>query len=111
MNLPTTLPTLLGLAWLLPLASFVFVLFFGKYVGKHGKGASYIASGAIIGAFVCSAISLCGWLGEHPLVSAHHSSGEHAVGQAFPPAGAKLDSADMNVSPTNSPFQLANFAS
>jgi hypothetical protein len=52
MNLASTLPTLLGLAWLLPLASFVLIVFFGKYMGKHGKGASYVAAGAIITAFV-----------------------------------------------------------
>lgn len=74
MNLSSTLPTLLGIAWLLPLASFVLILFFGKHMGSHGKGASYVACGAIIGAFVLSAVSLCGWLSEHPLSAAHHDA-------------------------------------
>ena len=43
MNLATSLPTLLGLAWLLPLASFVLIVFFGPRMGKHGKGAAYLA--------------------------------------------------------------------
>src|SRR5690242_6642700 len=74
MNLSSTLPTLLGIAWLLPLASFVLILFFGKHMGSHGKGAPFVACGAIIGAFLLSAVSLCGWLGEHPLSAAHHEA-------------------------------------
>lgn len=84
MNLETALPTLLGIAWLLPLASFVLILFFGRHMGKHGKGASYVACAAIMTACVLSLISLCGWLGEHPLASGHgaeeHSSAEHHSG-------------------------------
>ncbi len=80
MNLSSTLPTLLGIAWLLPLASFVLILFFGKHMGSHGKGASYVACAAIIGAFLLSAISLVGWLGEHPFVgcSARSCNGRRA---------------------------------
>ena len=36
-TLTTLLPTLLGLAWLLPLASFVLIVFFGKRMGHGGK--------------------------------------------------------------------------
>ncbi|HEY2882878.1 MAG TPA: NADH-quinone oxidoreductase subunit L, partial [Pirellulales bacterium] len=79
MNLASTLPTLLGIAWLLPLASFVMILFFGKYMGHHGKGAAYLAAGAIITAFVLSAISLAGWISQHPLTSAHHGETEVAA--------------------------------
>src|SRR5688572_10929665 len=76
MNLSTALPTLLGLAWLAPLAAFVFVLFFGKYLGKRAWMPSVAA---IVGACILSLISLGGWLGEHPLVSAHHGASEHAT--------------------------------
>jgi proton-translocating NADH-quinone oxidoreductase chain L len=74
MNLAVMLPTLLGLAWLLPLASFTAIVFFGRYMGKHGSGAAYVACGAIITGFVLSAICLIGWLGQHPLTSQEHGS-------------------------------------
>jgi len=61
------LPTFLGLAWLLPLASFAAIVFFGRYMGRHGSGAAYVACGAIITGFVLSAISLFGWLSRDPL--------------------------------------------
>ena len=48
MNLTTLLPTLLGLAWLLPLASFVLIVFFGKRMGHGGKAAGFVATGAIV---------------------------------------------------------------
>ena len=38
MTLANTLPILLGLAWLLPLVSFVLIVFFGKHMGRHGWG-------------------------------------------------------------------------
>ncbi|HTQ38057.1 MAG TPA: proton-conducting transporter membrane subunit, partial [Pirellulales bacterium] len=65
---------LLGIAWLLPLASFVLIVFFGRHMGSHGKGAAYVACGAIIGAFILSAISLGGWLGQHPVSAAQHEA-------------------------------------
>ncbi len=36
--------------------------------------ASYVACAAIIGAFLLSAISLVGWLGQHPLSDAQHEA-------------------------------------
>ena len=83
MNLSTTLPTLLCIAWLLPLASFVMIVFFGKHMGSHGKGASYLACGAIITSFVLSLIALgpwplsrmgIGWLSQHQLEAPHHET-------------------------------------
>ena len=44
MDLTTLLPTLLGLAWLLPLASFVLIVFFGKRMGHGGKAAGLLAT-------------------------------------------------------------------
>lgn len=58
----------------MPLASFVLIVFFGKHMGSHGKGAAYVACGAIITAFVLSAIALFGWLGEHPLSAKQHNA-------------------------------------
>jgi proton-translocating NADH-quinone oxidoreductase chain L len=79
MDLAVMLPTLLGLAWLLPLASFAAIVFFGRHMGKHGSGAAYVACGAIITGFVLSAICLIGWLGQHPLTSQEHGSETAAV--------------------------------
>jgi NADH-quinone oxidoreductase subunit L len=100
MNLSTALPTLLGLAWLAPLAAFVFVLFFGKYLGKRAWMPSVAA---IVGACVLSLISLCGWLGEHPLVSAHHGTSEHSTESDSKEHSALEKSA--------SPFRLASVSS
>ncbi len=67
MNLTTLLPTLLATAWLLPLASFVLILFFGKRMGHGGKGAGYLATGAIVSGFVLSLSALICWLRAYPL--------------------------------------------
>jgi NADH-quinone oxidoreductase subunit L len=72
MDLSQTLPVLLGIAWLLPLASFVLIVFFGPRMGPHGKLAGHVATGAILGALVLSVIALGGWLSNHPITDAHH---------------------------------------
>ncbi len=72
------LPKLLALAWLTPLASFVLILFFGKHMGSHGKGAGLVATLAIVFAAVCSFTALFGvWLPNHPLGDAGHHAEEH----------------------------------
>jgi NADH-quinone oxidoreductase subunit L len=76
MDLAHLLPTLLGIAWLLPLASFVLIVFFGKHMGHHGKAASYLAAGAIMTSCLLSVVSLGFWLREHKLEDAHHSATE-----------------------------------
>lgn len=58
------LATLLGVAWLLPLASFTIIVFFGPLLGKAGKYAAYVATGAILSAFVLSFLALIAWLGQ-----------------------------------------------
>jgi proton-translocating NADH-quinone oxidoreductase chain L len=78
MDLAATLPMLLGVAWLLPLASFVLIVFFGQHMGRHGKYAAWVATGAIVGSFVLSAIALGGWLSHYPLSSSHHLHEEAA---------------------------------
>jgi NADH-quinone oxidoreductase subunit L len=81
MELNTLLPLLLGLAWLLPLASFVSILLFGPRMGKGGRGAAYVATAAIVTGFVLSATAMVCWLMKNPLVSGHegHGVSPHAV--------------------------------
>jgi len=72
------LPTLLALAWLTPLVSFVLILFFGKHMGPHGKGAGLVATLAIGFAAVCSFTALFGvWLPNYPLKDASHHAEHH----------------------------------
>ena len=62
MDFHDLLPALLGTAWLLPLASFVLIVFFGKRMGHGGKAAGLLATGAIVAAFVLSSSALVCWL-------------------------------------------------
>ena len=87
MDLAELLPKLLCIAWLLPLASFTLILFFGPRMGKHGILASYVATGAIAGAFLLSATSFCLWLGGHGAAApgGHHevhAEEDHHAGSA-----------------------------
>ena len=58
MRLEELLPLLLGLAWLVPLGSFALVLAFGPRMGRGGRGAGYVATGAIIVSFLLSLVGL-----------------------------------------------------
>jgi proton-translocating NADH-quinone oxidoreductase chain L len=78
-TLAASLPTLLGIAWLLPLASFTLIVLFGPRMGKHGVGAAYLATFAIVVGFLCSLVSLGMWLSTHPLSPAHAAEEEHAI--------------------------------
>jgi len=60
-----TLPILLGLAVLLPLFSFVLIFLAGPKMGKGGEYAFYVATSAIVMAFVLSMTSLFIWTGTH----------------------------------------------
>src|SRR5208283_2670858 len=71
MDLTTLLPTLLAAAWLLPLASFVLIVFFGKRMGHGGKAAGWLATGAIASGFLLSFTALVCWLSAHPLAASH----------------------------------------
>ena len=63
---PSLLPKLLLVAWLAPLVSFTIILFFGKRMGKGGRGAGVLAAGAIGLSFLCSLIAFLGiWLPNH----------------------------------------------
>ena len=94
-SLASLLPMLLGIAWLLPLASFTLIVLFGPRLGKHGVGAAYLATSAIVIGLVCSVIALAGWLGKYGFSAAPHeaeisasadgaaghaAAGEHAAG-------------------------------
>ena len=81
-NLAESLPLLLAIAWLLPLASFTLIVLFGPRMGKAGVLASYVATGAIVSGFVCSFIALLLWLGQHPVVAEHHGEGHGAEHEA-----------------------------
>ncbi len=71
-DLSTVLPFLLGLAWLLPLASFTLIVLFGPRMGKHGVAAGYLATGAIGFGLVLSLLALLAWVGTHGVSSADH---------------------------------------
>ncbi len=67
----TTLPMLLGLAWLVPLASFALIVFFGPRMGKAGVGAGYVATGAILASCVLSLFAMFFvWLPSYDLPDA-----------------------------------------
>ncbi len=69
---PSTLPLLLALAWLLPLASFALIVFFGRRMGKAGYYAAFVATAAIATSFVLSLAALVLWLMNYPLAAAGH---------------------------------------
>ncbi len=81
MDLSTVLPLLLGVAVLLPLASFFFILLFGPRLGKALGHGAYVATGAIVAAGVLSLASLAIWLTQHfPEDASHHGGdNEHAA--------------------------------
>ena len=78
MDLATLLPQLLGLAWLLPLASFVLILFFGPKMGPHGRNAAWVATAAIVASLALSLVAFVSWLGAHPVTAVHHGDGHAA---------------------------------
>lgn len=78
-----TLKTLLGIAWLLPLAGFAIEIFAGYWGERKSKVAAYMAIGCIATGFVCSAAALSTWLKatadvRHPAAAEHHD--EHGAG-------------------------------
>ena len=58
MNIEFTLPLLLALAWLLPLASFALIVLFGPRMGRAGNKAAHVATAAIIASCVLSFTAL-----------------------------------------------------
>jgi NADH-quinone oxidoreductase subunit L len=81
-DLALTLPLLLGIAWLLPLASFVVILFVGPRMGEGGKHAALLATGAIMLSCLLSFAALGSWVVQHPLPEidhSHHADAHEAV--------------------------------
>ena len=74
------LPILLGIAWLIPLASFVAILFFGTRMGAHGKGAAAVATSAIGASLFLSLVALVLWTTlAQPVSNNHHGDGHASV--------------------------------
>lgn len=69
MELARLLPLLLLSAWLLPLGSFAAIVFAGPRMGRGGRKAAYLATGAIGAALVLSLAALGAWLWHHPLAA------------------------------------------
>lgn len=78
MNLAETLPQLLMYAWLVPLASFVIILFFGPKLGKSGIAGGYVATAAIVCSLILSLTAAGMWLSVHGYKAGGASHGEHA---------------------------------
>jgi len=91
------LPFLLGLAVVLPLASFFAILVFGPRMGKAGESAGYLATGAIGFAAVLSFVSLfVFWMPNHPPgagTEGGHASETHATADRLS-VGGQDSSAD-----------------
>lgn len=99
------LPILLGIAWLIPLASFVAILFFGTRMGAHGKGAATVATSAIGASLFLSLVSLVAWTtAGPPMPSPHHDEGHASVHRNNTDAGqsARLFQAVLFRSPGHS---------
>ncbi len=91
---PSYLPTLLLIAWLLPLASFTIIVFFGPRMGKAGYLAGWLATAAIGGSCLFSLIALFGvWLPNN--------------GASAPGGGAHAES-HAAVETAASPFRLVS---
>jgi NADH-quinone oxidoreductase subunit L len=111
------IPTLLAIAWLLPLASFLAIsigyslpqLFGGRACYERSRYAAYIAVGAIGTGFVLSMIALFGfWLPAHPLSDASHHDTEHHDDHATAEPASAGRHLTANSSPT--PFQFTALA-
>ena len=79
---------LLGLAWVVPLGSYVAILFFGPRMGPHGRNAAWVATAAIGTSLVLSLTAFALWLGHHPPVAIDHGhGGAHTAVEADPMDG------------------------
>jgi NADH:ubiquinone oxidoreductase subunit 5 (subunit L)/multisubunit Na+/H+ antiporter MnhA subunit len=101
MQLAELLPLTLGLAWLLPLASFTLIVFFGPRMGKHGFLASYVATGAIGCGFLLSIISLGAWLYEFGTHAPGHESSSHESSAHAAVVGEHVEASKTDVSHGN----------
>ncbi|MFZ5829803.1 MAG: NADH-quinone oxidoreductase subunit L [Planctomycetota bacterium] len=113
MHLEGLLPLLLAVAWLLPLASFALIVFFGPRMGRDGHCAAYLATLAIVVSLGLSLAGLGAWLFEHPITAAgHHAGGaEHPASahQAAEKASGKA-AIDNHSAPQHAPADRAHVA-
>jgi len=82
----SSLPMLLALAWLIPLASFAMIVVAGPRMGRAGRWAGYLATLAIGTSCALSVVALFGvWIPHHggaPVEHAAEHGTEHDAGQA-----------------------------
>ena len=89
----TSLPLLLTIAWLLPLASFVVICLAGRRLGKAGVLAGYLATGAIACSCLLSLTAMGIWLCEHG--AAAPDRGHDAQHAAVMMDAGKLDAGQL----------------
>ena len=96
-----SLKTMLGVAVLLPLASFFVIWLFAN---RLGKSAAYVAVSAIGVACLLSFLSLFLWLGKHwPTPTAQHEThGTHEAGESHEPPAHDGHKADESHPPERS---------
>jgi NADH-quinone oxidoreductase subunit L len=106
MEISGTLGTLLGIAWLLPLAGFAIEVF-GSYWQRSrlSKTAAYLAVGCIAAGFVCSTAALVVW-GEHTGWEVFEAV-EHTEGHSGDEHSARSEGAETTFSGTF--YTLATF--
>ncbi len=96
----STLPVLLGLAWLVPLASFTLILLFGPRMGKHGQGAGVLATAAIGTSAVLSLVALfLVWIPNYSFPPEHHAAHAEAHGGAHGEGAHGSESQDGHAAP------------
>ena len=93
---------LLRAAWLLPLVSFTIIVFGGKRLGKAGVLAGYLATGAIVGAFVLSMTAFGLWLNAYGVPTLEHHGGEHHA-QLEPADSAFTLASSQEAAPAEAP--------
>lgn len=69
--------TLLTIAWLLPLGSFVTILLWGPRLGRRGALAGPLATAAIGISFICALGAAWLWFSKHPVGSAEEHFDRH----------------------------------
>ena len=93
----STLPFLLGCAWLVPLASFVVIVLFGKYMGPGGKFGGYLATLAIVTSAILSLTAMfCAWLPNFPIQEAAHHAQAHEAGETAATSAEHGEAADAH---------------
>ena len=89
-SLEELLPTLLLVAWLAPLASFVVSALAGSMLSRKGyvdsaaaRTIGHVATGAIGVSLISSVLALGGWISAHPLGDGHGEPAAPLVGEWF----------------------------